>query len=149
MNTEIQNRLEKLAYKRTQPFCYSCYKEARTGTCESCVSDDLMRVMPDVGCDWGVDWVIKYILEPELTPVDMNQAFEDSIRECYPEDITVGWMTLDSVLVMKTMDPVWWQMAQSEWEDQEASEGNLISFDGGLNYYRQSDVENFLDQEEH
>ncbi|HEY8270419.1 MAG TPA: hypothetical protein VIG33_05980 [Pseudobdellovibrionaceae bacterium] len=149
MNTEIQNRLEKLAYKRTQPFCYSCYKETHSGTCESCRSDDLMRLMVNVGCDYGVDWAIKYILESELTPVNLSRAFEDSVRECYPKEVTVGWMTLDSISVMKAMDPIFWQCAQSEWEEQEAREGNIISFDSGLNYYYQTDIENFLDQEEH
>ncbi|MGZ3806008.1 MAG: hypothetical protein ACXVB4_17470 [Pseudobdellovibrionaceae bacterium] len=61
----------------------------------------------------------------------------------------MGWMTLDSISVMKAMDPIFWQCAQSEWEEQEAREGNIISFDSGLNYYYQTDIENFLEQEGH
>ena len=42
MNTEIQKKLETLAYNRSKPFCYGCYEEAPSGRCLSCGSDDLM-----------------------------------------------------------------------------------------------------------
>ena len=31
LNSETQERLKKLAYKLTVPFCYSCYEEAPSG----------------------------------------------------------------------------------------------------------------------
>src|SRR5690606_34207885 len=97
MKTEIQQKLEKLAFARTTPFCYGCYVKAPKGVCPECHSDDLCRHMDGVGCDWGTDWVIKHILEEELTPVDADETFEDSIRSCYPEETQVGWMTFDTV----------------------------------------------------
>lgn len=43
MKTEIQEKLEQLAYNRTTPFCYGCYVKAPKGVCPHCHSDDLMR----------------------------------------------------------------------------------------------------------
>lgn len=75
-----------------------------------------MRLVPGVGCEWGVDWVITHIVESELKSVNTEEAFEESVRSCYPEDVQVGWMKLDTVSVMKEMDPVSWNIARSEWE---------------------------------
>lgn len=144
MKTEIQTQLESVAFKRSKPFCYSCYKEAPSGRCLTCGSDDLMRLVPGVGCEWGVDWVIIHIVESELTAVNTEETFEESVRSCYSEEIQVGWMKLDTVSVMKEMDPVSWSIARSEWESQEAEEGNLISFDNGSTYYRRDDVESLV-----
>ena len=51
---EINEKLEKIAYSKTIPFCYCCYKEAPSGTCKSCHSDDLMRLLPEYGCEYGL-----------------------------------------------------------------------------------------------
>lgn len=144
VKTEIQTQLKSVAFKRSKPFCYSCYKEAPSGRCLTCGSDDLMRLVPGVGCEWGVDWVILHIVESELTAVNTEEAFEESVRSCYSEEIQVGWMKLDTVSVMKEMDPVSWSIARSEWESQEADEGNLISFDNGSTYYQREDVESLV-----
>ena len=54
MNTEIQNKLEQLALKRSFPFCYSCYERAPSGRCKTCGSDDLMRELAGEGCEYGL-----------------------------------------------------------------------------------------------
>lgn len=141
MDQEIYKKLEQLAFERTVPFCYSCYEEAPTGTCVRCGSDDLMRLLTGVGCEYGTDWVIEEILSEELEPIDLDEAFEESIRQCYPEATQVGWLTLDTVSVLKEMDPVSWACAKSEWESQEESEGLIVTLDKGSTYYRISDVE--------
>ncbi len=141
MNTEILEKLEQLALKKSIPFCYQCYHQAPSGRCNTCDSDDLMRELPGVGCEYGTEWIIREIVRAELTPVDIGEAFEDSIRECYPETVQVLWMKLDAVSVAKDMDPVSWDLARSEWESQEEEDGNLISFDNGSTYYRRDDVE--------
>ena len=56
-------------------------------------------------------------------------------------------MTLDAVSVMKDQDPVSWSCAQSEWESQEADEGNIVTFDNGSTYYRLQEIENLLETE--
>ncbi len=147
MNTEIHEQLKQLALKRSIPFCYGCYEEAPSGRCKTCGSDDLMRFVPGNGVEDGTDWIIESILETELTPVNLEEAFEESVRECYPEQITVGWMTLDAVSVMKEMDSVSWRCAQGDWESQEADEGNIISLDGGSTYYWPHDVEKLVNLE--
>lgn len=144
MNNEILEQLKELALSRSIPFCYSCYKEAPTGCCKTCGSDDLMRLVPEVGCEYGIEWIIKHILETELTAVDLEEEFEESVRQCYPEETQVGWMTFDTVTLMKENDPISWRCALSEYESQEESEGNIISFDNGNTYYRYLDLENLF-----
>lgn len=138
MNSELKQQLRNLALKRTIPFCYACYQQAPSGVCKSCHSDDLMRLLPRHGCEYGLDWAIAAILREELTPVDTEEAFEESVRSCYPEEVQVGWMSFDAVTVMKEMDPISWDLAMSEWLDQEVEEENIISIGG--NYYNLSDV---------
>ncbi|MFM6927214.1 MAG: hypothetical protein ACKOX6_02050 [Bdellovibrio sp.] len=138
MNSEIQQQLRNLALKRTIPFCYSCYQQAPTGVCKSCHSDDLMRLLPGHGCEYGLDWAIAAILREELMPVDTEEEFEESVRSCYPEEVQVGWMSFDAVSVMKEMDPVSWGLAMSEWLDQEVEDENIILISG--KYYNLSDA---------
>lgn len=147
MKSEIQKKLEQLALNRTTPFCYGCYIKAAKGVCPKCMSDDLMRHLDGVGVEWGTSWVIKHILEEELIPVDLEEAFEESVRQCYPETVQVGWMKFDTVELMKSQDPIWWNCALSEYESQEESEGTIISFDNGSTYYSTNEVEELLDQE--
>lgn len=92
MQTEIQKKLHELALKRSIPFCYNDYIECPDGVCPKCGSDDLMRLLPEVGCEYGTDWIIKHILETELEPIDMDEAFEEHVRQCYPESIDIGWL---------------------------------------------------------
>lgn len=54
MKTEISNKLNQLALSISMPFCYSDYIECPTGRCPKCGSDDLMRLLTGVGCDWGL-----------------------------------------------------------------------------------------------
>lgn len=97
--------------------------------------------------DWGCDSIIEHILQSELTPVNVNETFEESIRSCYPETVRfVGWI-FDTVSVMKDQDPTSWRIAQSEWESQEAEDGSIMSFDNGHTYYWTSDLEALLEAE--
>lgn len=142
MKTEIQEGLEKLAYQRSIPFCYHDYIECPTGRCAKCGSDDLMRLVPEVGCEYGSDWIIKHILETELTPADLEESFEQSVRDSYPESTKVGWMEFDTVTLMKEQDPVSWRCALLDYESQEESEENIISLNG--TYYFRSDIEGLI-----
>ena len=145
---EITARLEKLAFKKTMPFCYSCYSKAPTGRCVQCGSDDLMRELAGEGVEYGVDWVIRSLIRDNLTPVETEETFEQSISDCYPETTTVGWLELDTVTVLKEMDPVSWRTAESEWIDAELSDDRLITFDNGSTYYWTQEVEEYLDEAE-
>ena len=47
---------------------------------------------------------------------------------------------------IKELDPVSWDIAESEWVDNEVSEGNLVEFDSGHSYYWLHDIERFVEQ---
>lgn len=146
MKTEIQERLDKLAFKKSFPFCYGCYRRAPTGRCEICHSDDLMRETSN-GVEYGTGHVIEEILGAELAVVNLEEEFEESVRQCYPETTKVAWMEFDTATLAKEMDPVAWRCALVDYESQEESEGNIISFDGGSQYYRCQDIEDLLNSE--
>lgn len=134
MKEQIMLLLNRIALMKSKPFCYGCYTEAPNGRCSLCGSDDLMRFLPRVGCEYGFDWIIKEILS-EIECVDTDERFEESIRDCYPEETKIGWLTYDTVTAMKKLDPISWELAKSEWLDQEEFEAVLVSFDSGNNYY--------------
>lgn len=148
MLTELNCRLESLAYKISKPFCYHCYAIAPTGTCTTCGSDDLQRILPGIGNDWHVDWVIKHLIAEHLSPIDSDAEFEDCIASCYPETTTVGFLQVDTVTAMKELDPIAWRLARDEYVDGLESDGEIVSFDNGSTYYRVSDIEQFLDENE-
>lgn len=143
---ELYKRLERVAFQKTIPFCYGCYHECPTGRCPSCFSDDLMRLLPGVGVEYGVSWVIEDLIKENLDLIDIDQMFEASVSGSYPESVQVGWMNLDTVTVMKEMDPICWKMARDEWIDVEVQDGNAVSFDHDSTYYWVHDIENWLDE---
>jgi hypothetical protein len=49
MKDQMYAKLKAVALQKTTPFCYSCYKEAPSGRCQLCESDDLMRYFGGVG----------------------------------------------------------------------------------------------------
>lgn len=146
MKNEIRKKLEKIALDCSTPFCYSCYQNAPTGNCLNCGSDDLMRHLKGVGVEYGTEWIINYILETELTPLDAEDAFEESVRQCYPENTIVGWMAFDTVDLMKSQDPISWKITQDEWITSEEENKNIVSFDNGFTYYLISNLEILFDQ---
>lgn len=148
MNSELKSKLEKLALQKSKPFCYSCYRACPAGVCPTCHSDDLMRLTLN-GCEYGLDWVIEEILNENLSSIDIDEAFEESVRSNIEnETIQVGWMKLDAITVMKEQDPTSWRIAKSEWESFEESEENIISFDNGSTYFWTHEIENFIDEME-
>ena len=144
LNLEMQQALSRFAYKHSIAFCYSCYKEAPSGRCLGCYSDDLMRLLPGVGCEYGIDWVIKELIQERLTGINISDEFEEEIRQIYPETTQVGWLTLDTVEVIKTADHVSWSLAQSEWVDNAIEDGVLTTFDNGETHYRSSEIEHLM-----
>ncbi len=145
---ELMKRLEAIAWKKSKPFCYGCYKTAPSGVCRSCGSDDLMRIVDGVGVDWNIEWVRNHLVEMNVKAADIDAAFEDSVSQCYPEEVKIGWITYDTVSALKELDPISWDLAKSEYIDQEVSEENLITFDGGSTHYWPHDIENYLDEAE-
>jgi hypothetical protein len=139
--------LTQIAVTKAIPFCYSCYTRAPSGRCATCLSDDLMFELPTVGVEYGTDWLVREILRDHLTPADTLEAFEQSVAECYPETVKIGWIEYDTVTAIKELDPVSWNMAHDEWIDAEVSNGNLITIDNGSNYFWTSEIERFIEEE--
>jgi len=84
---------------------------------------------------------VREILREHLTPANTLEAFEQSVTECYPETVKIGWIEYDTVSALKELDPVSWNMAHSEFIDVEVADGNLITFDNGSNHFWISEVE--------
>jgi hypothetical protein len=143
MKNEILMKFETIALDRTTPFCYGCNIKAPTGTCSICHSDDLMRHLEGIGVEYGTNWVIKYIIETEFTPVMIDQVFEESIRSDYPETTQVGWMTFDTIDLMKSNDPVSWKIARDEYIEELENDEQIITLDNGENYYWKYDFNSF------
>jgi hypothetical protein len=146
MNTEILKQLNSIAINKSIPFCYSCYHEAPSGVCNHCGSDDLMRLLPGHGCEYGTEFIIEALLDDEVPSIDLEAEFEEFMRECYPEATQVAWMTLDTVSICKEMDPVSWDLAQSEWIDQQNSDGDIFTLNNGSTYFRVTDIETFIEK---
>ncbi len=145
MKNEIQKKIEQLALDRTIPFCMNCYIKVPTGTCPCCHSDDLAHWMDGVGLDWNLNFAIEYILQDELTPIDTEEAFEDMIRSCYPEETVVGWMKFDTCDLMKSQDPISWRIARDEYIDELTSDEQIVTFDNDSTYYWVHDLESLLE----
>ena len=145
---ELQKRLEAVAWKKSKPFCYGCYEEAPTGRCLTCGSDDLMRLLDGVGVEYGIDWVVKHLVHESVEAADTSAAFEESVRQCYPEETKIGWLTFDTALAIKDLDPVSWEMSEGEWIDQEVTEESLVTFDNGATYFWKHDLEQYVEESE-
>ena len=141
----IYNQLTALAFQESIPFCYQCYIKAPTGKCDNCESDDLMRVMDGVGCEWGTEWVIEEILKEHLEPINEKEAFEDMIEGCYPMETKVGWLELNTVDILKTMDEISWDIAQDEYISSLEEDEEVISFDNGSTYFWTNEIEELLE----
>lgn len=147
MKSEIETKLEQFAIKRSYPFCYSCYsRAAQSGVCAKCGTDDCMREYPGHGVEFGTQWIYKAILESELEPISEGDAFEDYMREVYPETTVVGFLNLDTVTTMRDQDPTAWDCAQSEWMDAQLSDEVFFTPDNGTTIYSMSDVEALLEK---
>jgi hypothetical protein len=147
--SEIEQRFQNLAYRKSTPFCLGCYVDAPSGICPTCHSDDLGRKSAGEGdVDWHCDFIIEELLRDNLTPVNIEESFAQTVADSYPETTKIGWLEYDTVTALRELDPVSWRCAQSEWESFEESEGTIISFDGGSSYYWTHEVEAYLDENE-
>jgi hypothetical protein len=139
---EINIQLKELAYKKAVPFCYGCYMKSPTGACKHCGSDDLMLCLDGVGVEYGHEWVIESILEEELEPVDISESFEQMIEDCYGETVQIGFIESFTVVAMKNLDPIAWDIAKGEHLDSLKQDGEIIEV--GTREYWKHEIEGFL-----
>ena len=88
---------------------------------------------------------MSHLIEDNLSPLDVEQSFEDTLSGCYPETVKVGWLELDTITVLKEQDPVSWRIAMGEHMDAEVEDGNAFTLDGGSSYFWTHDLETYLD----
>ena len=140
----IYNQLTALAFQESMPFCYGCYIKAPTGRCDNCGSDDLMREMEGVGCEYGTDWVIEEVLKKHLKPVNQEETFENMMEDCYPTETKVAWLEIDTIDTLKTMCPCDWNMAKDEYIYNLEQDEEVLSFDNGSTYFWTYDIESLI-----
>lgn len=143
---ELNNNLVKIAFNKTIPFCYNCYIEAPTGRCKECYSDDLMRLLPGYGCEYGTCWVIEALIKENLQPLDTEEVFTEMLESCYPETTKVGFLDLNTVSVMKDQDPIAFNIAEGEYIDSLLQDEQIVTFDDGGNYYWLSDLVKYIEE---
>tara|TARA_B110001454_G_scaffold218991_1_gene249123 strand:- start:167221 stop:167427 length:207 start_codon:yes stop_codon:yes gene_type:complete len=66
------------------------------------------------------------------------------VRECYSETTKVAWCKFDTVELLKTNNPISWQIAMSEHATTEEENERIVSFDNGTTYYAVYDLEILL-----
>ena len=141
---ELKTNLEKIALQKSTPYCYLCQADAPTNVCRFCHSDDLAR-RSEGGVEFGIDHVVKELIEEHLAPIDCEGYFEASMQDCYSDEVKVGWLTLNTIDVIRTMDSVSWNLAKWEYFDSLEEDGQVISFDNGFSYYWTHEVEQFVE----
>ena len=121
---ELYDMLEKIADKRTIPFCYLCYINAPQGRCVRCGTDDLMRHLPGVGVEYGYEWVIEHLLDQEaedITPEQQEELFMEFITSCYNPETQVAFITVDTAWALKELDPVAFEIAMDDFFMEDAN----------------------------
>jgi len=141
---ELQKQLDKLAYQKSTPFCYACYKSAPTGRCATCGSDDLMRE-DENGVEYGIAHVVKGFLD-NIAVIEVSMLHADMIKDVYGETSQVGFMHLSTVEVMKDQDPVMWSISETEYIQGLEEDDYAVTFDNGGNYYHVSDIEEYIEE---
>lgn len=141
----IQNQLTKLAFQESIPFCYSCYMKAETDRCDNYGTDDLMHLVEDTSCEYGMEWVIEEILRKHLEPVNEKETFEQMIEDCYSVETKVGWLELDTIDTIKTMCPCDWELAKDDYIYSLQEDEGILSFDNEKTYFWISDIEQLIE----
>lgn len=111
------------------------------GVCSSCHSDDLMRHLPGVGVEYGIEWVMESIVEEHCIPLD-KEAKESLLDGIYPEEISIGWLKYDTLLAIKLLDPISFDIAIDEQISHLKEDQQLFEIG---DYYWTHDLESFLD----
>lgn len=144
---QLMEKLTKLAYERSTPFCYTDYIKCPTGVCPICGSDDLMRITENDGPEYGAQWIIENILKEKLTPVDLEKTFEEVHADVYGEEVEVAWCKFSPLEIIKQLDPISWKMAIDEWANQMEEDEVFFTLDEGMTYFNIKEIEELVQLE--
>ena len=145
LSEDEYSALEKIAYQKSKPFCYSCYKEVESKYCADCGSDDSMRLIRGYGAEYGIEWVFEHLIAENCAPVDPDFA-EDSLRECYGDTVKVGWIEVDPIEAIKELDPISYRIAIDEYVDGFRNDGEIVEV--GSEDYWKDDILKFIEDNE-
>ena len=106
-----------------------------------------MRLLPEIGCEYGTDWIIEHLVSDNIDPINVNLEFEHSLEDLYPTNTQIGWINFNTISAIKELDPISYDLAKGEWLDSMIEDEYFITFDHGNTYYSKEDVESFADQE--
>jgi len=148
--------LELIAYQKSDPFCYSCYRTVKPAKgldsprCIGCGSDDLMRKIDGVACEWGIEWVVGHLIKDNLEEVNTEEQFHRYLNEIYTENVKACGVDLYSKTqadLWLEIDPIAYDCARSAWLDGETrDEQRLFTTDNGNTYYERSDLIGWVDE---
>ena len=140
LNDELQEKLNAVAFDKTDNFCYCCYKVVKAKNCPSCGSDDFMRHLEGVGVEYGTDWVIESLIKEHCTPIDAEEQFEELLSETC-ETVKIGSLEYDPGYVLRNIDPVAFRCGVS---DMLEVDEQYAEVDG--QYYHVFDIENMIEE---
>jgi hypothetical protein len=75
------------------------------------------------------------------SPVDPEFA-EDSLSDCYGETVKVGWIKVDPIDAIKTIDSIYYRIAIDEYLDGFREDGEIIEV-AGEDYWK-DDILKFI-----
>ncbi|MFK7822799.1 MAG: hypothetical protein AB8G05_01480 [Oligoflexales bacterium] len=139
---ELLERLDKIAYKKSKPFCYSCYVRVRGSHCKRCGSDDLMREDHN-GVEWGTNHIVETLLDEEpLEPACITDSYDLMLDECYPE-VKMGYNTWSPSDLQKNMSPGDYEYGKGEHLDYLIESEQIIEVSG--RYYWEAEIRDFVE----
>lgn len=138
MEKEIIEKLDKLVYQKTKPFCYDCYHVVPTKYCPKCHSDDFMRLHEGFGCEYGTSPFYSAVLS-EIGAEDCQykedeDSFMDSLDDIYGETVQVGFLNVSTAWAIKQLDPIAFELAMREETDHLLDVGQIVEIDGSYYY---------------
>ncbi len=138
----VLERLRQRAKEVSHPFCYNDYikvEQDQDGAyrCPKCGSDDLMREVDGVGCEYGYDWIMEHLVETEGEEIDIDELYREVLDELYTP-IQFGNLEYSPSAVLEAVDPVAFQMGVQENADSEIQDAWLIELNGKC--YRLEDI---------
>lgn len=136
----LHARLESLAYKLTDNFCYSCYKVVEGDTCPDCFTDDFMRHLKGVGVEYGSVWIAEHLIREHCQTVDGQELYEQMLNECY-ELVSIGSIQWNPGYVLKELDPTAFRCGASDYL---ANDNTYVELYG--DYYLLSDIDDMLEE---
>jgi len=144
-------KMDELVYAKTKPFCYTCYREAEViddyARCLKCGSDDLMRLWPGYGCEYGTETFYRPLLDAldsQRAEADLSDDWWEEIETSAYGQITIAGITWDTGHVLRELDPIAFQCGKLDYIASLEEDGEVIEV--GDQHYWVSQLEDVLDE---